>query len=116
MDRAVAAAREAFDHGPWPRLTFAERAAVIGRLAEIYAARQAEMAALITEEMGSPITFSNLAQAPQPLEMLQYYADSARLRRRRSSGPACSGRRPCAASRSAWWRPSCRGTSRSSSR
>ncbi len=75
VDRAVAAARQAFDHGPWPRLTFAERAAVIGRLAEIYAARQDEMAALITEEMGSPITFSILAQAPQPLSMLQYYAE-----------------------------------------
>jgi betaine-aldehyde dehydrogenase len=75
VDRAVAAAREAFDHGPWPRLTFAERAAAIGRLAEIYDARQAEMAALITEEMGSPITFSMLAQAPQPLSMLQYYAE-----------------------------------------
>ncbi|MGI5273930.1 aldehyde dehydrogenase [Nonomuraea sp. CA-218870] len=74
VDRAVAAAREAFDHGPWPRMTFAERAAVLGRLAEIYAERQGEMAALITEEMGSPITFSNLAQAPQPLGMLNYYA------------------------------------------
>ncbi|WP_157250932.1 aldehyde dehydrogenase [Nonomuraea typhae] len=75
MDRAVAAARAAFDHGPWPRMTFAERAAVIDRLAGIYAARQGEMAALITEEMGSPITFSNLAQAPQPLGMLQFYAE-----------------------------------------
>ncbi|MEV0615508.1 aldehyde dehydrogenase [Nonomuraea sp. NPDC050404] len=75
MNRAVAAAREAFDHGPWPRMTFAERAAVIGRLAEIYNERQAEMAQLITEEMGSPISFSNLAQAPQPLGMLQYYAE-----------------------------------------
>jgi aldehyde dehydrogenase (NAD+) len=74
VDRAVAAAREAFDHGPWPRMTFAERAAVVGRLAEIYAGRQGEIAALITEEMGSPITFSQLAQAPQPLGMLQYYA------------------------------------------
>ncbi len=75
MDRAVAAAREAFDHGPWPRMTMAERAAVVGRLAEIYAARQGEMAELITLEMGSPITFSQLAQAPQPLGMLQYYAE-----------------------------------------
>ncbi|MEV0593927.1 aldehyde dehydrogenase [Nonomuraea cavernae] len=75
MERAVAAAREAFDHGPWPRMTFAERATVIGRLAAIYEARQGEMAALITEEMGSPITFSNLAQAPQPLSMLQFYAE-----------------------------------------
>ncbi|GGS59156.1 aldehyde dehydrogenase [Planobispora rosea] len=75
MDRAVAAARQAFDHGPWPRMTMAERAAVVGRLAEIYAARQSEMAEIITEEMGSPITFSQMAQAPQPLGMLQYYAE-----------------------------------------
>ncbi|MFI6793396.1 aldehyde dehydrogenase [Nonomuraea sp. NPDC050383] len=75
MDRAVAAARQAFDQGPWPRLTFAERAAAISRLAEVYAARLGEMADLITEEMGSPITFSQLAQAPQPLGMLQYYAE-----------------------------------------
>ncbi|MDR8409122.1 aldehyde dehydrogenase [Nonomuraea sp. 3-1Str] len=75
MDRAVAAARQAFDRGPWPRLTFAERAAAISRLAEVYAARLGEMADLITEEMGSPITFSQLAQAPQPLGMLQYYAE-----------------------------------------
>ncbi|WP_326635924.1 aldehyde dehydrogenase [Nonomuraea fuscirosea] len=75
MDRAVAAARQAFDHGPWPRMTFAERAEVIGRLAAIYNERQGEMAQIITEEMGSPISFSNLAQAPQPLGMLQYYAE-----------------------------------------
>ncbi|GII87279.1 aldehyde dehydrogenase [Sphaerisporangium siamense] len=74
MDRAVEAARRAFDHGPWPRMTMAERAEVVGRLADLYAARQAEMAELITREMGSPITFSRLAQAPQPLGMLQYYS------------------------------------------
>ncbi|MEU8385517.1 aldehyde dehydrogenase [Streptosporangium sp. NPDC048865] len=78
MDRAVAAARQAFDHGPWPRMTMAERSAVVGRLAELYAARQGEMAELITLEMGSPITFSQLAQAPQPLGMLQYYAELGR--------------------------------------
>ncbi|MCC5576794.1 aldehyde dehydrogenase [Microtetraspora sp. AC03309] len=75
MDRAVAAAREAFDHGPWPRMSMAERAAVVARLAEIYAARQNEIADVITLEMGSPITFSQLAQAPQPLGMLQYFAE-----------------------------------------
>ncbi|NUR90999.1 MAG: aldehyde dehydrogenase [Nonomuraea sp.] len=75
MDRAVAAAREAFDHGPWPRMSFAERAAIIGRLADVYEAKQGEMAALITEEMGSPITFSQLAQAPQPLGMLRFFAE-----------------------------------------
>ncbi|MDH2427575.1 aldehyde dehydrogenase [Sphaerisporangium sp. TRM90804] len=75
MDRAVAAARRAFDEGPWPRMTMAERAEVVGRLADLYAARQSELAELITLEMGSPITFSQLAQAPQPLGMLRYFAE-----------------------------------------
>jgi len=33
MDAAVSAARHAFDHGPWPRMTHAERAEVLRRLA-----------------------------------------------------------------------------------
>ncbi|MBE1587105.1 aldehyde dehydrogenase [Nonomuraea angiospora] len=91
MDRAVAAAREAFDHGPWPRMTFAERAEVIGRLAAIYNERQGEMAQLITEEMGSPITFSNLAQAPQPLGMLQYYAELGKTFEQEEQRPGLFG-------------------------
>ncbi|MGN9838955.1 aldehyde dehydrogenase [Nonomuraea sp. H19] len=91
MDRAVAAAREAFDRGPWPRMTFAERAEVISRLAAIYNERQGEMAALITEEMGSPITFSNLAQAPQPLGMLQYYAELGKTYKQEEQRPGLFG-------------------------
>ncbi|MFB4267509.1 aldehyde dehydrogenase [Nonomuraea sp. GTA35] len=91
MERAVAAAREAFDHGPWPRMTFAERAGVIGRLAAIYNERQGEMAQLITEEMGSPITFSNLAQAPQPLGMLQYYAELGKTFQQEEQRPGLFG-------------------------
>jgi aldehyde dehydrogenase (NAD+) len=74
MDHAVAAARQAFDSGPWPRMAPADRAAVVGRLADLYAARLADFAEIITEEMGSPITFSQLAQAPQPQMMLSYFA------------------------------------------
>ena len=75
MDRAVAAARDAFDNGPWPAMDPADRAAAVGRLADIYAARLGDFAEIITQEMGSPITFSQLAQAPQPQMMLSYFAD-----------------------------------------
>ncbi|MEO3792503.1 aldehyde dehydrogenase [Nonomuraea sp. B10E15] len=91
VERAVAAARQAFDHGPWPRMTFAERAEVIGRLAAIYNERQGEMARLITEEMGSPITFSNLAQAPQPLGMLQFYAELGKTFQQEEERPGLFG-------------------------
>src|SRR5687768_9945162 len=42
VDRAVEAARRAFDTGPWPRTDPAERLAAVRRFAEAYAARQDE--------------------------------------------------------------------------
>ena len=33
MDRAIAAAREAFDHGPWPHMSHAERAGYLVKIA-----------------------------------------------------------------------------------
>jgi betaine-aldehyde dehydrogenase len=41
---AIAAAREAFDHGPWPWLPMAERAAVVGRVADLLERDKAEIA------------------------------------------------------------------------
>src|SRR3954470_21643386 len=58
VDRAVAAAREAFDHGPWPRMTPGERQSVITRFNTSHAARAEELAALITSENGSALWFT----------------------------------------------------------
>ncbi|MEU5994331.1 aldehyde dehydrogenase [Spirillospora sp. NPDC047418] len=77
IDAAVAAARRAFDAGPWPRMTPAERAEIVGRLSAIYAERQQEMADLCTAQMGSPIMFSVFGQAAIPQMVLQYYVDLA---------------------------------------
>ena len=63
VDRAVAAARKAFDDGPWPRLAVSERTEKIEKLAAVYTAQADEMADLITAEMGSPRSFSRLGQA-----------------------------------------------------
>jgi acyl-CoA reductase-like NAD-dependent aldehyde dehydrogenase len=75
VDRAVAAARAAFDDGPWPRLDPAERVAAVRRLAELYAGRRRDMAQLITDEMGAPISFSKFAQATLPMTLLSAFAD-----------------------------------------
>jgi aldehyde dehydrogenase (NAD+) len=64
VDRAVAVAREAFDTGEWPRRSPEERIVAVQKFAEIYMTRLGDMAGVITEEMGSPISFSNLGQAP----------------------------------------------------
>jgi acyl-CoA reductase-like NAD-dependent aldehyde dehydrogenase len=75
--RAVIAARAAVDAGPWPRMDPADRIAAVRRLAALYGERRREMAALITAEMGSPISFSKLAQAMLPWTMLGAFADFA---------------------------------------
>jgi aldehyde dehydrogenase (NAD+) len=77
VDHAVETARQAFDNGEWPRLPVEERVAALRRFSDAYAARLADMAAVITEEMGSPITFSNLAQSPAPWLMLNTFIDVA---------------------------------------
>jgi acyl-CoA reductase-like NAD-dependent aldehyde dehydrogenase len=77
VDRAVAAARAAVDDGPWPRLDVAERIDVVRRLAASYGERRREMAALITAEMGAPISFSKLAQASLPGAIAASFADVA---------------------------------------
>jgi len=70
IDRAVAVARDAFDNGPWPRMTPVERLEILQRFAGIYASRLDEMAEVITTEMGSPISFSKVGQSPPPLLIL----------------------------------------------
>ncbi len=73
VDRAVAVAREAFDEGEWSRCAPEERIETVQRFAELYAKRLPDMAAVITEEMGSPISFSNLGQAPAAWMMLNTF-------------------------------------------
>jgi betaine-aldehyde dehydrogenase len=77
LDLAVAAAREAFDHGPWPKMAPAERGAVLKKVADLIAAEMSEMAELITTEMGAPLLFSHMGQVAAPMMVLNYYAELA---------------------------------------
>jgi aldehyde dehydrogenase (NAD+) len=62
VDRAAQAARQAFDHGPWPRMALSERMAVLQTLSDSLRDHHDEHADLITEEMGCPITQSRQIQ------------------------------------------------------
>jgi betaine-aldehyde dehydrogenase len=77
IDKAVAAARTAFDRGPWPRMTPAERGAILAKVAAQITAEMNDMAAIITGEMGSPITFATLGQVLAPTMIFNYYAELA---------------------------------------
>ena len=54
VDAAVAAARQAFDRGPWPRKSPQERAAVIAKFTELLTERIDDVVGIITDEMGAP--------------------------------------------------------------
>jgi betaine-aldehyde dehydrogenase len=77
IDRAVAAARAAFDGGEWSLAKPEERIAAVQRFSDIYAARMMDLAQVITDEMGSPISFSQLAQTPAPWMMLNTFIAEA---------------------------------------
>src|ERR1700733_8492998 len=52
IDRAVTAAKEAFDHGPWPRLTHAERAAYLRALGDEVIKRSGDIQQMWPREAG----------------------------------------------------------------
>lgn len=52
VDRAVAAAREAFDRGPWPRMSHQERAGWLNRIADVWAKRAPDIADAWVRESG----------------------------------------------------------------
>jgi len=77
VNRAVAAAREAFDNGPWPRLSPAERADAIDRLADALERRASELAWVATLQMGAPLTMATGVTAGA----IAIYRNFARLAR-----------------------------------
>jgi aldehyde dehydrogenase (NAD+) len=76
VDRAVRAARVAFDSGPWARSTVAERAAVMTKAGELLAARTDELSQLITAEVGSPAAIAGWQPIAAKL-YLDFYAAQA---------------------------------------
>jgi aldehyde dehydrogenase (NAD+) len=77
VDRAVAAARQAFDHGPWPKMSPVERAAVLTKVNDALKADMQGIADLISTEMGAPVSWGLFGQALSPTMIFDYYTDLA---------------------------------------
>src|SRR4051794_41644573 len=60
VDRAVRAARKAFDEGPWPRMRAGERIKAMHRIAEAVRSHSDELSALTALDNGIPLAFSNI--------------------------------------------------------
>lgn len=73
IDRAVKAARAAFDHGPWRRkMTPSDRARCIWKLADLIDEHADELALLETLDNGKPLTISRAVDIPASAEMFRY--------------------------------------------
>jgi acyl-CoA reductase-like NAD-dependent aldehyde dehydrogenase len=73
VDRAVRAARDAYEHGPWPRLAIQERARTLNRFADRLEERLGELFRLETLNNGRPVieTRAQLGRLP---EWYRYFA------------------------------------------
>src|SRR5579864_4598749 len=79
VDRAVAAARRAFEdrNGPWRKLSASERGRLIWKLADLLEKNIDEFAELETLDNGKPIFESRYVDMPMVIDVLRYYAGLA---------------------------------------
>jgi aldehyde dehydrogenase (NAD+) len=77
VDDAVAAAREAFDTGPWPRTSPEVRAEALASMAAYLTERARPLAELNIDEAGVPITFAH-ARELGPVAVFNYFVDITR--------------------------------------
>ncbi|MFD8478029.1 aldehyde dehydrogenase [Kitasatospora sp. NPDC059673] len=77
VDAAVAAARRAFDRGPWPRLSPTERGRVLLRLADLLEQHRAELALTVSLEMGKPVTDAHDIELRAVINTFRWYGGLA---------------------------------------
>lgn len=112
-ERAIAAARAAFDTGPWPRMTASERSRLLLMAADMIEARSDELALLDILESGKPITQAK-GELSSAIDIWRYAAALARDLHGESYNTLGDGAMGWScATRSAWSPLSRRGTFRS---
>ncbi len=99
VDRAVVAARHAFERGAWSTYDLDRRLEVLRRFKDLFVEHRERLAQVVTAEMGCPITQSRGIQAQNPIRFMEYYLDLAqdypfRSVRRHETGTALVTREP----------------------
>ncbi len=74
INRAVHAAREAFENGPWRKMTASERGRAIWRLADLLEEHLEEFAAIETLDNGKPLKVARAADVPLAVDLFRYMA------------------------------------------
>lgn len=74
VNRAVGAAREAFEQGPWHTMSGVQRGDLLWKIADIIEQHTAELAELETLDNGKPLRVSSRVDVPQAVKHFRYYA------------------------------------------
>jgi phenylacetaldehyde dehydrogenase len=74
VDAAVAAARRAYEEGPWTRMTPAERSRIVWRIGDLLEEHLEEFALLETLDVGKPLAASRAADVPLSADYFRYMA------------------------------------------
>jgi phenylacetaldehyde dehydrogenase len=74
INRAAAAARKAFDSGPWRKLTSSERGRLIWKLGDLLEQHTEEFATLESLDNGKPLGVARVADVPLAVDLFRYMA------------------------------------------
>jgi phenylacetaldehyde dehydrogenase len=74
IDRAVKAARAAFETGAWSNISHSERGRMLWRLADLLEKYQEEFAQLESLDNGKPLKIARVADLPLAIDHFRYYA------------------------------------------
>ena len=77
VNAACAAARKAFDEGPWPHMSPQERAAVLAAAVKIMEERADELKFLLAAETGQPLMIVDMMQYGAAMSAFNHYAGAA---------------------------------------
>src|SRR5581483_3211257 len=74
INRAVVSARNAFENGPWSRMTPSERGRLIWKLADLLEENLEEFAEIESLDNGKPLKIARVADIPLAVDMFRYMA------------------------------------------
>jgi len=74
VDRAVQAARRAFDGGPWPKMSPSERGRLLWKLSDLIEKNLDELAEIESIDNGKPVAVARAADVPLAVDMFRYMA------------------------------------------
>ena len=76
VDQAVAAARQAFDEGPWPKMKTAERARLLRRFGELLVKHAPELEQIESLDVGKPVKESGGHDIPRAANNFSFFAEA----------------------------------------